>query len=1060
MENIRGVCGFTGELAADGPADPAATARMADRLAPRGPDGHGTWAGGRLALSHRRLKIIDLSERAAQPMVDPQLGLVVVFNGCVYNYRELRAELEAAGYAFFSRSDTEVVAKAYAHWGADCVQRFRGMFAFAVAEIDSGRLVLVRDRLGIKPLYVADLPGGRLRFASTLPALLAGGEIDDALDPVALHHFFSWHAVVPAPHTVLRGVRKLPPASVLVIEPDGRRVQRTYWEPHHERPAERAPMAPQEWADAVLDGLRTAVARRMVADVPVGVLLSGGLDSSIIVALLAEAGRHGLKTFSIGFASSAERAGDEFAYSDAVAKRYATEHTRWSIPTPDIAATLPDAIAAMSEPMVSHDAVAFYLLSREVSRACKVVQCGQGADEIFAGYSWYPPLQRASGLGDDAYAREFFDRPHDEIAELLESAHRCDDDVSRAFVAGHFARPGAETALDRALRLDTRHARRRPGQARRQHDDGLGARGSHAVSRPRPRRARRLLPARAEARRRRQGRAEGGRPHVASGRRRRSREGLLPRARAVGPDGRAAGARARRPGVACRPRARADASRVRREAARRPAGPPHDDRRQQALADRPARAVAAGARGGHGVSTARKASFDEAWVAPGRPRAHYAELLSQFASSDVALLRASLSFAMAEKGVTFGERPFEVCPMPRLLTAGEAASLAAGLEQRVRALNAFVVDAYGERRIVAAGRLAGWIIDSSAGYEPTLAGRWPGGPTPIGVAGLDLVRGHTGEPQVLEDNVRTPSGYAYAISAARALHAALPFDVADHDDGADALLERLAAAVREALPSRPDPAVVVITDGQRNSAYFEHALAASHLGARLLRVDELLRDGDRLLHRDERGGEHGIDVVYRRCDEDRIFDEHGEQTLVGERLLEPWLAGNIAIVNGFGTGVADDKLAHGYVEEMVRFYLEEEPLLRSVPTLDLTRDENLGRLLEAPEEYVVKPRAGQGGGGVVVCAHADQRELQRCLADVRERPDSFVAQPLIALSTVPTVIGDSLVPRHVDLRPFIFSAPGWTRAVPSGLTRVAWDAGALVVNSSQDGGGKVTWALR
>jgi uncharacterized circularly permuted ATP-grasp superfamily protein len=313
---------------------------------------------------------------------------------------------------------------------------------------------------------------------------------------------------------------------------------------------------------------------------------------------------------------------------------------------------------------------------------------------------------------------------------------------------------------------------------------------------------------------------------------------------------------------------------------------------------------------------------------------------------------------------------------------------------------------------------------------------------------------------VLEDNVRMPSGFAYAISAARALRAALPFDVPDHDDGADALLEGLAGAVREALPGCAEPDVVVITDGERNSAHFEHALAASQLGAKLLRVNELVRDGDRLLYRDERGGEHGIDVVYRRCDEDRLFDEHGEQTLVGERLLEPWLAGNIAVVNGFGTGVCDDKLAHAYVEEMVRFYLDEEPLLRSVPTLDLTRDDNLDRLLEASEEYVVKPRTGQGGGGVVVCAHADKDDVQRCLAAVRERPEAFVAQPLIALSTVPTVVGDSLVPRHVDLRPFIFSAPGWTRAVPSGLTRVAWEDGALVVNSSQDGGGKVTWALR
>jgi asparagine synthase (glutamine-hydrolysing) len=449
------MCGFAGELTSDGPADLAAIARMVDGLSSRGPDGHGTWAGGRLAMSHRRLKIIDLSERASQPMVDPALGLVVAFNGCIYNYRALRTELEAAGYAFFSASDTEVVGKAYAHWGVDCVQHFKGMFAFAIAELESGRLVLVRDRLGIKPLYFADLRGGRLRFASTLPALLAGGEIDEALDPVALHHFFSWHAVVPAPHTVLRGVRKLAPASVLVVEPDGSRVQRTYWDPPHERPAAAPEMAAEDWADAVLDALRTAVERRMVSDVPVGVLLSGGLDSSIIVALLAEAGQHGLKTFSIGFESFGEREGDEFQYSDIVAERYDTDHRRWAIPTADIATALPDAIEAMSEPMVSHDAVAFYLLSREVSRACKVVQCGQGADEIFAGYSWYPPLEQANGIGDDTYAHEFFDRPHEEMAELLEAAHRCDEDVSSMFVAGHFARPGAQTPLDRALRLDT-----------------------------------------------------------------------------------------------------------------------------------------------------------------------------------------------------------------------------------------------------------------------------------------------------------------------------------------------------------------------------------------------------------------------------------------------------------------------------------------------------------------------------------------------------------------------------------------------------------------------------
>ena len=449
------MCGFAGELVEQGTADAGAAARMAGSLAARGPDADGTWAAGRLALSHRRLKIIDLSDRAAQPMVDERLGLVIAYNGCIYNFRELRRSLEAAGYAFFSESDSEVILKAYHRWGDDCVRHLKGMFAFALGEIGSGRLLLARDRLGVKPLYVADLPGGRMRFASTLPALLAGGEIDDALDPVALHHFFSWHAVVPAPRTVLRGVRKLPAAAVLAIEPDGRVTQSTYWDPRHERRQGLDARSEDDWATAVLEALRTAVERRMVADVPVGVLLSGGLDSSLIVALLDEAGQHGLKTFSIGFQSSDGRAGDEFRYSDAIAERYATEHTRWAIPTADIADALPGAIAAMSEPMVSHDAVAFYLLGREVSRACKVVQCGQGADELFAGYSWYPPLQDAGGLGDDTYAREFFDRPHEEMEELLEVAHRCDGDVSRAFVGDHFARPGAATALDRALRLDT-----------------------------------------------------------------------------------------------------------------------------------------------------------------------------------------------------------------------------------------------------------------------------------------------------------------------------------------------------------------------------------------------------------------------------------------------------------------------------------------------------------------------------------------------------------------------------------------------------------------------------
>ncbi|MFC7659371.1 hypothetical protein ACFQV8_27480 [Pseudonocardia benzenivorans] len=199
------MCGIAGEIRFDGlGADVAAVARITEAMHRRGPDGHGVHAAGPVALGHRRLKIIDLSERGAQPMVDPELGLAAVFNGCIYNFRELRAELEGHGYRFFSDSDTETLIKAYHRWGTGCVEHFLGMFAFAVHERDSGTVVLGRDRLGIKPLYLAERPG-RLRFASSLPALLAGGEVDTSIDPVALHHYMTFHSVVPAPRTILTG---------------------------------------------------------------------------------------------------------------------------------------------------------------------------------------------------------------------------------------------------------------------------------------------------------------------------------------------------------------------------------------------------------------------------------------------------------------------------------------------------------------------------------------------------------------------------------------------------------------------------------------------------------------------------------------------------------------------------------------------------------------------------------------------------------------------------------------------------------------------------------------
>jgi asparagine synthase (glutamine-hydrolysing) len=426
---------------------------MAATMEDRGPDGAGIWSNGRVALGHRRLKVVDLSEHAAQPMVDSELGLTAVFNGMIYNYPQLRTELEGLGHRFFSHGDTEVILKAYAQWGEAFVDRLLGMFAVVIVERDTGRVVLARDRLGIKPLYLAEVAGG-LRFASTLPALLAGGGVDTTIDRVALHHYLTFHSVVPAPRTVLQGVRKLPPATVRVVEPDGTEHEHRYWSPAYSRDPGKAHWSETDWEDAVLDALRLAVQRRMVADVEVGVLLSGGVDSSLVVGLLAQEGQTGLRTFSIGFEAVGGRSGDEFVYSDLVAERFGTNHTKMLVAPDRVLPALDRAVLAMAEPMVSHDVVAFYLLSQEVSRHVKVVQSGQGADEVFAGYHWYPPmLQSDDPVG--AYSQAFFDRDHAGVNALLQDDWRIEQDASRAFVEEHFARPGADTPLDQALRLDT-----------------------------------------------------------------------------------------------------------------------------------------------------------------------------------------------------------------------------------------------------------------------------------------------------------------------------------------------------------------------------------------------------------------------------------------------------------------------------------------------------------------------------------------------------------------------------------------------------------------------------
>ena len=447
------MCGIAGEFRFDGAVpDRAELSRMVARLARRGPDGEGLHLDGPVALGHRRLAIIDLTERSRQPMVDPAAGLALVFNGTIYNYPQLRAELIHKGHIFHSDGDTEVILRAYAEWGEDCVARLHGAFAFAVWDAHRQRLFLARDRLGIKPLYYS-VDGQRLRFASTPQALLAGGGVDTRIDPVALHHHFTLHAVVPAPRTLMQGVRKLPPAHTLTVDARGQPRTQPYWRLTATRPA--LPKTETEWREAIHDALRTAVKKRLqIADVKVGVLLSGGLDSSLLVALLSEQGAEDLMTFSVGFEDQPEERGHEFEYSDAVAEHFATRHHQFHIPNSQVLTRLPEAVDAMAEPMVGQDAVAFYLLSEQVSKTVKVVQSGQGADEVFGGYYWYPRMAaETEGTPVERFRRHYFDRDQAEFLDTVAPAFHGADHTAD-YVAGRLADPGADAFIDQVLRLD------------------------------------------------------------------------------------------------------------------------------------------------------------------------------------------------------------------------------------------------------------------------------------------------------------------------------------------------------------------------------------------------------------------------------------------------------------------------------------------------------------------------------------------------------------------------------------------------------------------------------
>ncbi len=400
------MCGITGIAAfADSapPVDPALLARMTETLAHRGPDGHGLWCApdGRVGLGHRRLSIIDLSEAAAQPMANEDGSLQIVFNGEIYNHAEIRRELEAIGGHKWrtDHSDTEVILHAFEEWGIGCLDRFAGMFAFALWDGRNRELWLVRDRAGVKPLYYTQA-GGRLCFASEIKAILQDPAVPRAVDEEAFFHYLSF-LTTPAPQTLFAGIRKLPAGSWLRLRADGGIEERRWWDVlDHAAPLPG--MNEDAMAGAVRDTLAAAVARRKVADVPIGVFLSGGIDSSTNVALFSEGETRPVKTFSIGYAAGSDSVADELPYARMMAERVGAEHHEIRLTQEDLLDFLPRMIELQDEPIADPVCVPVYYLSKLArDNGVTVAQVGEGADELFWGYpAWkaFLWLERANRL--------------------------------------------------------------------------------------------------------------------------------------------------------------------------------------------------------------------------------------------------------------------------------------------------------------------------------------------------------------------------------------------------------------------------------------------------------------------------------------------------------------------------------------------------------------------------------------------------------------------------------------------------------------------------------------
>ena len=466
------------------------------------------------------------------------------------------------------------------------------------------------------------------------------------------------------------------------------------------------------------------------------------------------------------------------------------------------------------------------------------------------------------------------------------------------------------------------------------------------------------------------------------------------------------------------------------------------------------------------------AGFDEFVDGLGIPREHYstlAQTLAALSDSDFRQRVTQIGSALLHRGVTFTvysdergtERILPFDPLPRIVPAEEWSRVARGIEQRVRALNAFLHDVYHDQKILLTGKIPADVVFSSQFYNRDMIGLDPQGGVYIHVSGIDLIRDADGGYLVLEDNVRTPSGIAYVLENREVLKRTLPQMFRDYTPRpVDDYPSRLRGALQLVAPAFIDnPTIVLLTPGVYNSAYFEHTLLARRMGVELVEGQDLLVH-DNVVYMKTTKGLAKVDVIYRRIDDDFLDPLYfrPDSTLGAAGIFDAYRAGNVTLANAVGTGVADDKAVYRYVPEMIRFYLGEEPILPNVFTYDLTDPVQRRHVIDNLEQLVVKRVNASGGYGMLMGPASSAAEREAFAQAIERSPREFIAQPVIELSSHPTVLEDKVMPRRVDLRPFVLYG-STVECPPAALTRVALEEGSLVVNSSQGGGSKDTWIL-